>query len=64
MKIKEVDERIPALIEIQYWREAVQEMYKAKKQEDYAKEIRDKALEAGASFIDDFFKEEEAKLKK
>ena len=64
IRIKEPNERITALIDIEYWREAIQESYNAKLQAEYADEIRNKAREKGVSFIDDFFKEEEAKRKK
>ena len=58
-KITDADEKIPKLIEIQQWREAIEESFQTKRLE-YLDEIKDK----GPSFIEDFIKEEQIKRQK
>ena len=55
-KIKDFDEKIPILMDMAQWREAIEESYNGKRLE-YLDEIRIK----GPAFVEDFIKEEERK---
>ncbi len=55
-KISDYDEKIPMLIDIAQWRDAIEETFISKRTE-YLDEIRAK----GPSFIEDFIKEEMVK---
>ena len=54
LKIKDVHDRIPILIDIEYWREAISEAYTGKVQDQYLDDIRQKGLEKKISYIEDF----------
>ena len=55
-RISDPDEKIPKLIDIQQWRDAIEESFACKRLE-YLDEIKAK----GPSFIEDFIKEEQVK---
>mgnify|MGYP003338555419 CR=1 FL=1 len=52
-RISDPDEKIPKLIDIQQWRDAIEESFTSKRLE-YLDEIKAK----GPSFVEDFIKEE------
>lgn len=54
LKIKDVDVKVPILIDIEYWREAIQEAFAGKAQDQYLDDIRAKAQEKRVTFIEDF----------
>jgi len=58
-RISDPDEKIPMLIDIQQWRDAIEEAFACKKL-DYLDEIKAK----GPSFVEDFIKEEQIKRQK
>jgi hypothetical protein len=49
-----VHEKVPILMDIEYWREAIQETFAGKVQDQYIDEIRAKAAEKKVTFIEDF----------
>lgn len=55
-KISDYDEKIPMLIDIAQWREAIEESFNGKRLE-FLDEIRQK----GPSFVEDFIREEQVK---
>lgn len=55
-KITDYDEKIPRLIDIEQWRDAIEESFVGKRLE-YLDDIRQK----GPSFVEDFIKEEQQK---
>jgi len=58
-RISDPDEKIPMLIDIQQWRDSIEEAFACKKL-DYLDEIKAK----GPSFVEDFIKEEQIKRQK
>jgi hypothetical protein len=64
LKIKDVHEKVPILMDIEYWREAIQETFAGKVQDQYIDDIRAKAAEKKVTFIEDFIQEEEKKRAK
>jgi hypothetical protein len=55
-RIADPDEKIPMLIDIGQWRDAIEEAFQGKRLE-YLDEIRQK----GPSFVEDFIREEQIK---
>jgi Vps16, C-terminal region len=58
-KISDYDEKIPMLIDIGQWRDAIEEAFNGKRLE-YLDDIRQK----GPAFVTDFIKEEQQKRQK